>query len=49
MGSTTSGREGSFARETFAIVCLGFDLLVAPYIAVTYGFGHLRDRRSSAA
>ena len=49
LGSTTSGREGTFDPETFAIAYLGFDLMVAPYMAVTHGFGHLRDRRSSAA
>jgi hypothetical protein len=30
LGSTISGREGTFAPETFAIVCPGFDLPVAP-------------------
>ena len=36
-----------FAPETYTIACLSFDLLVAAYVAIAYGFGRLRGRRSS--
>jgi hypothetical protein len=38
------GPGGSFAPESYAIACLSFDLLVAGYVAVVYGFGLLEDR-----
>jgi hypothetical protein len=38
-----------FAPETYTIACLSFDLLVAAYIAIAYGLGKLRGRRSAAA
>jgi hypothetical protein len=36
-----------FAPETYTIACLSFDLLVAAYVAIAYGVGRLRGRRSS--
>ena len=36
-----------FAPETYTIACLSFDLLVATYVAIAYGVGRLRGRRSS--
>jgi hypothetical protein len=38
------GPGGSFAPESYVIACLSFDLLIAGYIAVVYGFGLLEDR-----
>jgi hypothetical protein len=38
------GPGGSFAPEAYAITCISFDLLVAAYIAITYGFGLLTKR-----
>ena len=35
-----------FAPETYTIACLSFDLLVAAYVAIAYGVGRLRGRRS---
>lgn len=35
-----------FAPETYTIACLSFDLLVAAYIAISYGVGKLRGRTS---
>ena len=43
------GPGRSFAPETYTIACLSFDLLVAAYIAIAYGLGKLRGRRSAAA
>jgi hypothetical protein len=42
------GPGRSFAPETYAIACLSFDLLVAAYIAIAYGIGRFRSRRSTA-
>ena len=39
------GPGRSFAPESYAITCLGFDLLVAAYIAIAYGFGLLGKRQ----
>ena len=41
------GRGRPFAPETHTIACLSFDLLVAAYVAIAIGVGHLRDRRSN--
>ena len=38
------GPGESFAPESYVIACLSFDLLIAGYIAVVYGFGLLEDR-----
>ena len=38
------GPGASFAPENYVIGCLSFDLLIAGYIAVVYGFGLLEDR-----
>ncbi len=38
------GPGGSFAPRSYAIGCLSFDLLVAGYIAIVYGFGLLEER-----
>jgi hypothetical protein len=39
-----------FAPETYTIACVSFDLLVAAYIAISYGVVELRrDRRRSVA
>ena len=40
------GPGRSFAPETYTIACLSFDLLVAVYIAIAYGLGLRRGRRS---
>ena len=40
------GPGRSFAPETYTIACLGFDLLVAAYIAITYAVAELRGRTS---
>jgi hypothetical protein len=42
------GAGRSFAPETYTIACLSFDLLVAAYIAIAYGLGRFRSRRSTA-
>lgn len=39
------GPGSSFAPESYAITCLSFDLLVAAYIAIAYGFGLLAKRQ----
>jgi hypothetical protein len=38
------GPGRSFAPESYVIGCLSFDLLIAGYIAVAYGFGLLEGR-----
>ncbi len=38
------GPGGSFAPVGYTIPCLSFDLLVAAYVAVAYGFGLLATR-----
>ena len=38
------GAGGSFAPESYTIPCLTFDLVVAAYVAVAYGFGLLATR-----
>jgi hypothetical protein len=38
------GPGGSFAPESYTIPCLTFDLVVAAYVAVAYGFGLLATR-----
>ncbi len=39
-----------FAPETYTIACLSFDLLVAAYIAISYGVGELlKSRRRRVA
>jgi hypothetical protein len=40
----------SFAPESYTIACLSFDLLVAAYIAISYGVGELlKSRRRRVA
>jgi hypothetical protein len=43
------GPGGHVAPVTYTVPCLSFDLLVAAYVAVAYGLGALRPRRSVAA
>jgi hypothetical protein len=38
------GPGGSFAPESYVIGCLSFDLLIAGYIAIVYGFGLFEER-----
>jgi hypothetical protein len=42
------GPGRSFAPITYTIACLSFDELVAVYIAIAYGLGLRRGRRSAA-
>jgi hypothetical protein len=38
------GPGGSFAPASYTITCVSFDLLVAAYVVVAYGFGPLTGR-----
>lgn len=42
------GPGHSFAPESWAISCVSFDLVVAVYIVLAYGFGLAGERRESA-
>jgi hypothetical protein len=39
------GPGRTFAPESYAITCLSFDLSVAAYVAIAYGFGLLAKRQ----
>ena len=50
VGLHSRGPGRSFAPESYTIACLSFDLLVAAYIAISYGVGELlKSRRRRVA
>lgn len=48
MGLHYAGPGGSFTPMAYAVSCLSWDLLVAAYVAVAYGFGLVGARRRMA-